>query len=564
MAAIGGLLFGYDTGIVSGIMLFLPHNKYMDGLTTVWKEVIISITSGMAGIAALTAGKSSDKFGRRKVIISATVFFMAGSIVCGAAFDRWTLLVGRILLGIAIGFASMVVPVYISEGAPARVRGKLVTIYQFMIAFGFTVANAVAAWFARYDPVNVGWRLMFMFAAVPALVQLIGFFFLPETPRYLINHKREKEAQEVLRRLYSNDKEWITYEMDEVTREMQREARFRQENGDEFILRRVLRTAHVRKALMLGCALQMFQQLAGINTILYYTSTIIRSAGVHDKITTIWISCGISTVQAIGTILPLNLIERLGRRTLVLSSLIGVVITLCMMGGAFILINNDSTKIDPTHAYIGIDVNSTNINKKLLELCAGYRNCDDCVTSEYCGYCGLTEDSSSLSTGFGQCLPVNPENSQNSLYGYCKDCTSNATDYLFTDTSCKTRFTALPIIIMVLYISVYSFGMGPIPWVFNAEVYPIWARGTCVALSTFTNWTFNLFMSLTYLSLSQAITKYGAFFLYAGISFIGFIIFYCFAPETRGRRIEEIERLFMNEKKRNNTCTKPTTRNNRV
>uniref|UniRef100_A0A1I8E8F2 Sugar transporter n=1 Tax=Wuchereria bancrofti TaxID=6293 RepID=A0A1I8E8F2_WUCBA len=548
MAAIGGLLFGYDTGIVSGIMLYLPHNKYMDGLSIVWQEIIISITSGMAGIAALIAGKSSDKFGRRKVIISATVFFIVGAIICGVAFGRWTLLIGRILLGIAIGFASMVVPVYISEGAPARIRGKLVTIYQFMVAFGFTVANAVAAWFAHYDPVNIGWRLMFAFAAVPALIQLIGFLFLPETPRYLINHGHEKEAQEVLHRLYDDDKEWIAYEMGEVAREMRREAILRQENGDEFVLRRVLRTAHVRKALALGCALQMFQQLAGINTILYYTSSIIRSAGVHDKITTIWISCGISTVQAVGTILPLNLIERLGRRTLVLSSLIGVVITLCMMGGAFILINYDSTKINPAQAYIGIDMNSTSTNKELLDLCFGFRNCDDCVTSEHCGYCSLREESSSLPTTFGQCLPVNSENTQHSLYGYCKDGMNNATAYLFTDTSCKTRFTVLPIVIMILYISVYSLGMGPIPWVFNAEVYPIWARGTCVALSTFTNWTFNLLMSLTYLSLSQAITKHGAFFLYAGISFFGFIIFYFSAPETRGRRIEEIERLFMNEK----------------
>ncbi|VDN03073.1 unnamed protein product [Thelazia callipaeda] len=489
-------------------MLYLPHSKQINGLSTIWQEVIISITSGMAGIAALTAGKSSDYFGRRKVILAASAVFITGAIICGAAFGRWTLLLGRILLGIAIGFASMVIPVYISEGAPAKVRGKLVTVYQFMVAFGFTVANAVAAMLAHYDPENIGWRLMLAFAAIPALAQFIGFLYLPETPRYLINHGRENEAQKVLRRLYGNDMKWIDYEMAEVTREMKREAEFRQKN-DKFILNSFSKNLIFK--ILLNIIFKNFCILA---------------------------------VQAVGTIFPLHLIERLGRRVLLLGSLIGVVITLCMMGSAFILINRDSALIDTKQVYQGIDMNSTAIDRTLLDTCAEYRNCDDCVTSEHCGFC-----SSSLYS-FGQCLPVDSENVLHSLYGYCKDGAINATDYAYADNFCKTQFTALPIVIMVLYILVYSFGMGPIPWVFNAEVYPIWARSTCVAMSTFTNWTFNLVMSLTYLTLSQAITKYGAFFLYAGISFTGLIMFYFFMPETRGTRIEDMELLFMSEKAR--------------
>uniref|UniRef100_A0AAF5PKC3 Major facilitator superfamily (MFS) profile domain-containing protein n=1 Tax=Wuchereria bancrofti TaxID=6293 RepID=A0AAF5PKC3_WUCBA len=173
-------------------------------------------------------------------------------------------------------------------------------------------------------------------------------------------------------------------------------------SGDEFVLRRVLRTAHVRKALALGCALQMFQQLAGINTILY---TIIRSADVHDKITTIWISCGISTV---GTILPLNLIERLGRRTLVLSSLRRCCYYIVYDGWRSSLSTMILQKLIPAK-YAA--------SEKFVRC---YRNCDDCVTLEHCGYCSLTEESSSLPTTFGRCLPVNSENIQRSLYGYCK------------------------------------------------------------------------------------------------------------------------------------------------
>uniref|UniRef100_A0A183DG90 MFS domain-containing protein n=1 Tax=Gongylonema pulchrum TaxID=637853 RepID=A0A183DG90_9BILA len=149
----------------------------------------------------------------------------------------------------------------------------------------------------------------------------------------LITHGRQAEAQQVLRKLYGDDKKWIDYEMGEVKREMQREVIMRQERGNEFVLWRVLRTKHVRKALMLGCALQMFQQLAAINAILYVSFA-------HGLDLT-------SPVQVVGTIPPLKLIERLGRRTLVLTSLVGVIITLCMMGGAFIIVNRDSAKIDP-------------------------------------------------------------------------------------------------------------------------------------------------------------------------------------------------------------------------
>ncbi|CAI4230444.1 unnamed protein product [Auanema sp. JU1783] len=343
-ACIGGLLFGYDTGVVSSAMLFLPSNKGMNHLSTSWQELIVSITPGMAGIGALLAGPTSDRYGRRMIILLASSIFFFGALICAAAPERYTLLAGRILLGIAIGFASMIIPVFISEGSPSHIRGTLVTVYQFMIAFGFIVANASAALFALYKPYTVGWRLMFGLAAVPSALQFVGFLFLPDTPRYLVSKNRKEEAREVLAKVYNGNEEWINYEMSEMEIIRQEEEEHLQQTGDSSVLTRVLQTPHVRKALILGCSMQMFQQLLGINTILYYTGTIIQSAGVKDKITTIWISCAISAVQAVGTIAPMKLIEKLGRRPILLTSMAGVVITLCMMGGSFLLLNKMPVK----------------------------------------------------------------------------------------------------------------------------------------------------------------------------------------------------------------------------
>ncbi|GMT05300.1 hypothetical protein PENTCL1PPCAC_27474 [Pristionchus entomophagus] len=543
LACIGGLLFGYDTGVTSSVMLFLPNNAGMKPLTTVWQEVIVSITPGVAAIGALAAGKTSDSFGRRPVILVASGVFFVGALVCAGAPERYTLLVGRALLGIAIGFASMIIPVYIGEAAPAYMRGTLITIYQIMIASGFILANAISVGFAHIDPDNIGWRLMFGFAAVPSAIQLIGFLFLKDTPRYLYKSGQKDLCEEVLSKIYGGDKEWVEYDLNEIKEATEEENAAHKEFEHTTVVARIFKTPHVLRALAVGCSMQMFQQLIGINTILYYTSKIIQSAGVEDDITTIWISCGISAVQAVATLIPMKLIEKLGRRPILLVSIIAVIITLCMMGGTFLLINKDSTVID--HKYDHDGINSTDVRD--YDFCIKKSNCDSCVTASECGFCYPTGDEA-----IGQCLPLNEEDNKVSTVGFCQSgqtLFNNTTPYVIK-TTCKTKYTVLPIIVMVLYLVAFSFGMGPMPWVFNAEIYPLWARSTCVSLSTFTNWTFNLLIALTFLSLGEAITKYGAFFLYAGFAFLGLIVFYFFVPETKGMPIEEIENLFKTKRER--------------
>ncbi|VDM67601.1 unnamed protein product, partial [Strongylus vulgaris] len=314
----------------------------------------------LAIVGALLSARGSDYFGRKKTIIAASALFIIGSVLSALSWQKITLVIAQGILGVAIGLASMIVPLYIGEASPSHIRGRLVTGFQLMITVGLVLANIIGGGFSYIDPVNVGWRLMFGCAAIPAAFQLISFFFLPESPRWLFEHNRRTETEDVLRRIYNGDEEWVKYEMYEIRKGHELEKQNK-------IIWRILRTPHVRKALFIGSMLQCFQQLSGINTIMYYTGHIIRSSGVKDDHTTIWISVGTAgrfcyssnllllrerlkfenlAVNCLGTFIPIALIERMGRRMLFLLSVSGVLLALLCMGTTFVFINKVDSKIN--------------------------------------------------------------------------------------------------------------------------------------------------------------------------------------------------------------------------
>jgi sugar porter (SP) family MFS transporter len=324
-AALGGLLFGYDTGVISGAELFF-RNDFT--LSTIALEVIVSGVLAGAALGALTGGRLADLFGRRKLLIATAIIFAAGAILCAAAQSPPMLVVGRIIVGIGIGLSSSTVPVYISEVAPADARGWQVSLFQLAITVGILLAYLVDYAFAQMQ----GWRWMFGLAVVPAAIFGSGMLFLPESPRWLLRRGRRETAQAMLARIRG------TPDVDAELLEIERSLAQAEESGR---LSDLLAPS-LRPSLVIGIGLAVFQQITGINTVIYYAPVIIQSAGISSASGAILATAGIGLVNVLLTIVSMRLIDRKGRKPLLLAGIAGMVVTLGLLGLVFRMSNHTS------------------------------------------------------------------------------------------------------------------------------------------------------------------------------------------------------------------------------
>jgi len=317
-AALGGLLFGYDTGVISGAELFLKNDFT---LSTFALEVIVSGVLAGAAVGALLGGRLADLFGRRKLLIVTAIIFGAGGIVCAAATSPAILVIGRIIVGLGIGLASGTVPVYISEVSPADARGWQVSLFQLAITVGILLAYIVDYAFASIQ----GWRWMFGLAVVPAAIFGMGMLFLPESPRWLARRGHHEKARAMLSRIRGTSD--VSAELQEIERSLA--------HADERGRLSDLFAPSVRPALVVGIGLAIFQQVTGINTVIYYAPLIIQSAGISSESGAILATAGIGVVNVLMTIVAMWLIDRVGRRPLLLVGTAGMVATLGLLGLAF-------------------------------------------------------------------------------------------------------------------------------------------------------------------------------------------------------------------------------------
>src|ERR671921_207107 len=323
ITATGGLLFGYDTGVISGALLFIKED--LGPLSDFVQGLIVSFLLVGAVVGALSGGPFTDRFGRRWTAMLAAIIFAVGALIVALTPTVVILIFGRFVLGLGVGLASLVVPLYIAEIAPPDTRGALVSLNQLMITIGILVSYLVGV---AFTPIE-GWRWMFAVAIIPALVLGVGMFFLPETPRWLYENGFAERARAVLRRTLAGDDAEVEREIEEI------EKIRRVEQEQERVGYAELLKPFIRPALIIGIGLAIFQQITGINTVIYYAPTILEIVGFSAAGAIAATALGVGVVNVGFTILAVKIIDRAGRRPLLLIGLVGMVISLALLGIVF-------------------------------------------------------------------------------------------------------------------------------------------------------------------------------------------------------------------------------------
>lgn len=323
--ALGALLFGFDTGVISGAILGISDQFGLNA----WSQgaVVSSLLVG-AAVGSLIAGRVADRWGRRPVLIGGATLFAVGAVGVSLATSVGLLIAWRMVLGLAVGIAAVLVPLYLSEIAPTRQRGSVASLNQLMIMIGILLA-AVVNVFAGDQ-----WRWALAFGVVPAILMLIGLLKLPETPRWLVTHGREDDARALLYRLRTADE--VEPELAEIIEVEQRS------RGERTGLRELWRP-WVRPIVLIGVGLAVFQQIQGINVIIYYLPTSLTQSGMSAS-AAIGVNLGIGALNVAMTLVAIRIVDRVGRRTLLLGGSIGMVASLGLitLTGAIPALNQDA------------------------------------------------------------------------------------------------------------------------------------------------------------------------------------------------------------------------------
>ena len=314
LAALAGLMFGLDIGVISGAQQFIQKEFAVSDDTL---GLIVSIMMVGAALGALLAGWLSGHLGRKRSLILGAVLFVAGSVLSGLAWSPDVLIVGRFVLGLAIGIASFTAPLYLAEIAPESIRGAMISLYQLMITIGILVAFLSDTAFSY----SGNWRWMLGVIAIPGALFLIGVVFLPYSPRWLMMRGRQAEAEHVLQKL-RGDADIVAQEIRDIAEQLKTPQRG---------VHMFFQNANFRRSVGLGILLQVMQQLTGMNVVMYYAPRIFQGMG-YDTASQMWFTAIVGLVNVLATFIAIGFVDKVGRKPILYVGFVVMAIGLGVVG----------------------------------------------------------------------------------------------------------------------------------------------------------------------------------------------------------------------------------------
>ena len=496
IVALGGFLFGFDAGIISGVMSFAGPEFDLTEIQAGW---VVSAPSFAAMFAMLFSGRISDLIGRKKTLIFVAFLYAISAMLSAMAGSYEMLYIARIIGGIAFGAALVLAPIYIAEISTAENRGKLVSLQQLNIVFGFFAAFLSNYFFNKYNTTdstfltdeNV-WRWMLGVELIPAIMYFVFLFFVPKSPRWLYLNQNFAEAKKVLIKIHGVDRGGI--EIAAIEKNIHLD-----ENNSKLKIRDLLKSS-LRFILVIGLIVGVLQQITGINAVYFYATSIFKQTGIGTDAA---FSSGVllSTISVIFTFVAIYLIDRMGRRPLLLIGTAGIAVSLLVCAYGF----NEAT----------YQLSKEEINQ--LEF----------------------SDSQKL-LPFANKLYESDVEFKNELKEILGSKIYSKNDGAILEAA--TTINANLILIGILgFIACFAFSLGPVMWVLLSELYPIKYRGLAIGVIAFIN---SLISSLVQLVFPWELSNLGnalTFFLFGSVAFIGFFILLKILPETKGKSLEELE-----------------------
>jgi MFS family permease len=502
VVSLGGFLFGFDAGIISGVMSFASPEFNLSDIQSGW---VVSSPSFAAMIAMLFSGRLSDKFGRKKILLFVAFLYAISAVLSALATSYEMLYIARIIGGLAFGAALVLAPMYIAEISSAENRGKLVSLQQLNIVFGFFAAFLSNYFFNKYNTPeslfltdeNV-WRWMLGIELIPAVAYFIFLFFIPKSPRWLYLKQNYEETRKVLIQIHGKEKGALEI--------MSIEENIYADKLKPPIQVKDLFKRSLRFILVVGLIVGVLQQITGINTVYFYATSIFKQTGIGTDAA---FSSGVllSTISVIFTFFAIYLIDRMGRRPLLLIGTAGIAISLLVCAYGF----NQAT----------YKLSQEKINQFEFS------------------------ESQKLSP-FADQLYDNDIDFKNDIKSALGNKVYSKNDGAILEAA--TAINANLILIGILgFIACFAFSLGPVMWVLLSELYPLKYRGLAICVIAFVN---SLISSLVQLIFPWELSNLGnalTFFIFGAIALVGFFILLKILPETKGKSLEELEKEFVIE-----------------